>query len=226
MQKRSRLCLFFSGLILACLFQATALQAREPDPPEIEYFVLLALSRDQNELQHAIDEISEYWQQGYTAMVLESLTFVRDPNHYQRLITFLRKQTGKDYGYDLNQWYEWLWSLDDRPHPDYAEFKSTLYGQIDEPFAGYFSNNRQSTIRLDEVRWGGVMQDGIPPLRQPDMISAGDASYLDDTNVIFGVEINGDVRAYPKRILAWHEMFVDRIGGESVAGVYLSLIHI
>ena len=41
--------------------------------------------------------------------------------------------------------------------------------------------------------------------------------------MIFGIEINGDVRAYPKRILAWHEMFVDTIGGESIAGVYCTL---
>ncbi|MGI9305345.1 MAG: DUF3179 domain-containing (seleno)protein, partial [Gammaproteobacteria bacterium] len=36
-------------------------------------------------------------------------------------------------------------------------------------------------------------------------------------------ELNGDARAYPKRILAWHEMFVDKVGGEDVAGVYCTL---
>ena len=35
--------------------------------------------------------------------------------------------------------------------------------------------------------------------------------------------MNGDVRAYPKRILAWHEMFVDDVGGVPVAGVYCTL---
>ncbi|MEL6415270.1 MAG: DUF3179 domain-containing (seleno)protein, partial [Pseudomonadota bacterium] len=34
---------------------------------------------------------------------------------------------------------------------------------------------------------------------------------------------NGDARAYPKRILAWHEMFVDTIGGVEIAGVYCTL---
>ncbi|NET38537.1 MAG: DUF3179 domain-containing protein, partial [Cyanothece sp. SIO1E1] len=29
---------------------------------------------------------------------------------------------------------------------------------------------------------------------------------------VFGIAVNGDVRAYPKRILAWHEMFVDTVG--------------
>ena len=34
---------------------------------------------------------------------------------------------------------------------------------------------------------------------------------------------NEDARAYPKRILAWHEMFVDTVGGVPVAGVYCTL---
>jgi hypothetical protein len=71
--------------------------------------------------------------------------------------------------------------------------------------------------------WGGVLQDGIPPLREPKMLAARDARYLADGDVVFGVEINGDARAYPKRILAWHEMFVDRVGGIDVAGVYCTL---
>jgi hypothetical protein len=55
------------------------------------------------------------------------------------------------------------------------------------------------------------------------MIAASDADYLKDDNIVFGIEVNGDVRAYPKRILAWHEMFVDKVGGLNVAGVYCTL---
>ena len=73
------------------------------------------------------------------------------------------------------------------------------------------------------MRWGGVKQDGIPPLRQPNMVSAAEADYLQNDNVVFGIAINGDARAYPKRILAWHEMFIDNIGGIDFAGVYCTL---
>jgi len=55
------------------------------------------------------------------------------------------------------------------------------------------------------------------------MLTAKDATYLADDNIIFGIEINGDARAYPKRILAWHEMFVDTVGGVNIAGVYCTL---
>jgi hypothetical protein len=55
------------------------------------------------------------------------------------------------------------------------------------------------------------------------MTSAKKASYLDDSNIVFGIEVEGEARAYPKRILAWHEMFVDEVAGVAVAGVYCTL---
>ena len=94
-------------------------------------------------------------------------------------------------------------------HPDYAEFKRLLYSPIDACFSEYFSGKPKTLIRLDEVRWGGVVRDGIPPLKNPKMITASEAKWLKDDHVVFGVAINGDERAYPKRILAWHEMFKD-----------------
>ena len=55
------------------------------------------------------------------------------------------------------------------------------------------------------------------------MITVGDADYLADTDVVFGLSVNGDSRAYPRRILGWHEMFVDDVGGVPVVGVYCTL---
>jgi hypothetical protein len=124
----------------------------------------------------------------------------------------------------LHEWYFWLWNQDIAPPADYAEFKARLYRHFDPRFAFYFQDRQDSArIRLDEIRWGGVRQDGIAPLRQPKMLAAPAADYLDDDNIVFGIEVNGDARAYPKRVLAWHEMFVDTIGGVEIAGVYCTL---
>ena len=86
---------------------------------------------------------------------------------------------------------------------------------------GTYNDGRQAMVFA--VNPFGVQQDGIPPLREPEMLAARDARYLAEADVVFGIEINGDARAYPKRILAWHEMFVDRVGGIAVAGVYCTL---
>ena len=98
-------------------------------------------------------------------------------------------------------------------HPRYAAFKAALYSFVDPRFSAYFEDVGEPLIRLDEIAWGGVRQDGIPPLRNPAMLAADEIGYLEDHHIVFGISVNGDARAYPKRILAWHEMFVDVVGG-------------
>jgi Protein of unknown function (DUF3179) len=68
-----------------------------------------------------------------------------------------------------------------------------------------------------------VTVNGIPPLRNPNTVSAAEATYLKDSNIVFGLVENGEARAYPKRILAWHEMAIDRIGGVDLTIVYCTL---
>ena len=55
------------------------------------------------------------------------------------------------------------------------------------------------------------------------LIDAKDADYLLGTALVFGVSINGDTRAYPLRIMGWHEMFNEVIGGVPVALAYCTL---
>ena len=74
-----------------------------------------------------------------------------------------------------------------------------------------------SRIDPTEVVWGGVLPDGIPDLRDPEMLTAADAEYLNDSDRVFGVTINGDSRAYPLRIVNAHEMVNDTVGGEPIS---------
>ena len=141
----------------------------------------------------------------------------------RRLTTFLERQTRQRFGDDLRAWRKWMWALPDSPHPDYASFKAELYSRIDPQFRAFFPPRVRSTIRLDEIDWGGVTVNGIPPLRSPKTIPAADATWLRDGHIVFGIIINGQARAYPKRILAWHEMAIDRVGGVDLTIVYCTL---
>ncbi len=168
--------------------------------------------------------LRERFSAAYVAPALELYGHVGDPNLRAELLDGLRRTTGQDYGRDINAWYRWLWNEPEASVAGYADFKAQFYKRIDPRFERYFAGRQRSArIRLDEIRWGGVRQDGIPPLRAPKMLHADEAAYLDDGDIVFGIEVNGDVRAYPKRILAWHEMFTDRVGGVEVAGVYCTL---
>jgi hypothetical protein len=141
----------------------------------------------------------------------------------RRLLTFLARQTKQSFGDDLNRWRQWMWALPYEPHPEYATFKGVVYGRIDPQMRAFFPPDVRATIRLDEIDWGGVTVNGIPPLRYPSVLTAADADYLKDSHVVFGVEMNGEARAYPKRILAWHEMAIDRVGGVELTIVYCTL---
>lgn len=141
-----------------------------------------------------------------------------------RLIGFLEKQTRKRFDLSLSGWREWMWSLPYEPHPDYARFKGMVYGGgVDIRMQQFFPAGAKSLIRLDEIDWGGVVVNGIPPLYYPKVLTAADARYLRDGNIVFGVVVNGQARAYPKRILAWHEMAVDRLGDVEITVVYCTL---
>ena len=141
----------------------------------------------------------------------------------RRLTSFLAKQTGKRFGDDLRAWRRWMWSLPESPHSEYAVFKAELYARIDPKFRQFFRPGTRTSIRLDEIDWGGVPVNGIPPLRMPTHLPGSEATWLRDSHIVFGVEVDGKARAYPKRILAWHEMAIDRVGGVDLTVVYCTL---
>ena len=135
-------------------------------------------------------------------------------------------------GHDAFNWFEWmLWQErqgDLVPHPGFTELKLAVLAKIDANFLDFFqapwTERARMGIRLEEIAWGGVPAlTGIPSLDSPKMIAAADAEYLRDDDLVFGVEIDGDARAYPLRIMGWHEMFNDVIGGVAVALAYCTL---
>jgi len=79
------------------------------------------------------------------------------------------------------------------------------------------------SIPYGQVKDGGPGKDGIPALLNPEMIAANEASYLNPEDLVVGVKIGNDLRAYPHKILDWHEIANDDIGNMPVAIVYCPL---
>ncbi len=80
-----------------------------------------------------------------------------------------------------------------------------------------------ATINTGLIRSGGPAKDGIPALSNPAFIGAGQASYLRPKDQVIGVVLNGDAKAYPLRILNWHEAVNDVVGGRNVLVTYCPL---
>ncbi|MDP6778491.1 MAG: DUF3179 domain-containing (seleno)protein [Candidatus Latescibacteria bacterium] len=71
---------------------------------------------------------------------------------------------------------------------------------------------------FDQIIDPGVGKDGIPALTDPTWITrfSTDVAYLRDSDLVLGVVVHGEARAYPHNILWWHEIINDRISSYPV----------
>ncbi|MEQ8964236.1 MAG: DUF3179 domain-containing protein [Azospirillaceae bacterium] len=82
----------------------------------------------------------------------------------------------------------------------------------------------RTTIDFDEVMSGGPPKDGIPSIDDPVFEPAAEvAGSLAPTEPVMSLVIEGEARAYPLRVLMWHEIVNDRIGDTPIAVTYCPL---
>lgn len=215
------------GLSAATVTDPSAPQQERTDKTDdelVDLFYGLTKAADSKKVESDLLFIRHEWDDAFLAPAIEIIQLTSYTAVRNELVDILESQTGENHGTNSYDWWQWLWTKEPTYTDFYFNLKAKLYRNIDPKFEKYFSERSHlADIRLDEVLWGGVYQDGIPPLRDPDIISADDADYLGANNVVFGVVIDGIARAYPKRILAWHEMAVDNFGDKRIASVYCTL---
>lgn len=78
-------------------------------------------------------------------------------------------------------------------------------------------------VERDEMLRGGPPKDGIPALTAPETSAIEDVDFLRDDDRLVAVEMGGEARAYPIRMLNWHEIVNDELGGVPIAVVYCPL---
>ncbi len=116
--------------------------------------------------------------------------------------------------------------------PGYLEVKRAIFtGMI----PGWEKIFIEGDIDWRLVSWGGVLIDDrpydttdqpcncIPAADNPEVSTAAKATWLDDDAIVFGIEVNGDYRAYPRRIMEVREMVNDTLGGRTLGIPYCTL---
>jgi hypothetical protein len=72
-------------------------------------------------------------------------------------------------------------------------------------------------VPASEILSGGPPRDGIPALSRPAFDSAEQAAdWLRRDDRVLGIALGGAAKAYPVRILNWHEVVNDQVSGEPV----------
>jgi len=57
-----------------------------------------------------------------------------------------------------------------------------------------------------------IAQDGIRPIYEPEFVAAADAP-LEDDELVIGIALGGEAKAYPITVLRFREMVNDELGG-------------
>ncbi|MEO0388636.1 MAG: DUF3179 domain-containing (seleno)protein, partial [Pseudomonadota bacterium] len=117
-------------------------------------------------------------------------------------------------------------------YPGYLQSKRAIFTNFVPGWDRIFV---EGAIDWRLVSWGGVPIDPrpydttqdhcncIPAADNPEVSTADAARWLKDSDIVFGIEINGEARAYPRRIMEVREMVNDTLGGRDLAIPYCTL---
>jgi Protein of unknown function (DUF3179) len=65
--------------------------------------------------------------------------------------------------------------------------------------------------------------DGIPPIDEPKFLAVDEVGFLAPKEPVLSVEVNDEAKAYPLRVMMWHEIVNDEIGNVPVTVTYCPL---
>jgi hypothetical protein len=159
------------------------------------------------------------------AALVEMIFF--SPNGRADAVEILEHLLGEPSSSERHPYKRWLEEIGRReeidPKRGYVAFKANLYRQIDPAFAEFLQERHPRRIRPEEIVFGGVVKDGIPALDRSPHVAAEAAGWLRDDELVFGVVLDGEARAYPRRILDWHEMANDVLAGRPFSLTWCTL---
>lgn len=167
-------------------------------------------------------------------LIADLMRFVTSGDISNKLINAADTLLGTNFrGFDA--WHkltEHLIAWDIPAPPDYLNYKRQLFATVLPAWGQLFT---EGDIDWRHVSWGGVRIDDrefgktdedcncIPAADNPKVTNAKDATWLDDDDVVFGIEVNGEYRAYPRQIMEVREMVNDTLGGRHLGIPYCTL---
>lgn len=187
--------------------------------------------RDQ---QIALSEVATAGDPRLAWIVADMMRFVSGPSLNAALTEVAAQLLGIETP-TQNQWgviTDHLIAFDIPAPPDYLQAKRAIFTSVVPGWERIFV---PGDIDWRHVSWGGVLIDDrafdttdapcncIPAADNPPVTSAVDALWLDDSDIVFGVGVNGAYRAYPRQIMEVREMVNDTLGGRDLGIPYCTL---
>ncbi|MEM9502158.1 MAG: DUF3179 domain-containing (seleno)protein [Pseudomonadota bacterium] len=182
----------------------------------------------------ALDKVSASRDPRLVWIISDMLRFISERELNETLTNAAARLLGKDLPL-RNNWgviTDHLIAWDIPAPPNYLAAKRAMFTSVLPSWDKLFV---EGTIDWRHVSWGGVQIDDrgfgktdepcncIPAADNPEVSSAAEATWLKDDDIVFGVEVNGEYRAYPRRIMEVREMVNDTLGGRDLGIPYCTL---
>lgn len=197
---------------------AQSLEQSDWDAGDTDAFDIIGQSRDPRVAWIIADMMRFAWDQEFNAALTDTALSILD----------IDLETLRHRGEIIDHLMAW-----DMPAYDgYLDHKRTVFTNYVQGWERIFT---EGDIDWHLVSWGGVLIDDrpygrsdevcncIPAVDNPRVSSAAEATWLDDDDIIFGIEVNGEYRAYPRRIMEVREMVNDTLGGRDLGIPYCTL---
>ncbi|MEM9592562.1 MAG: DUF3179 domain-containing (seleno)protein, partial [Pseudomonadota bacterium] len=167
-------------------------------------------------------------------IISDLMRFVSSPNLHARLADAAEQLLDIELN-SRNNWRlvtDHLMAWDIPAPPDYLAAKRVIFTTVVPGWDKIFVDG---DVDWRHVSWGGVLIDDrpygttdeacncIPAADNPEVSSAAEAGWLKDEDIVFGIAVNGEYRAYPRRIMEVREMVNDTLGGRHLGIPYCTL---
>ncbi|MFK7870957.1 MAG: DUF3179 domain-containing (seleno)protein [Roseobacter sp.] len=182
----------------------------------------------------ALAEIAKSQDPRLVWLISDLMRFVPSQQLNEALTDAASDLLGKRFGYG-DSWgavTDHLIAWDIPAPQEYLDYKRAIFTSLVPGWDQIFT---PGDIDWRLVSWGGVLIDDrpydttdngcncIPAIDNPETSSADEATWLKDSDIVFGIEVNGEYRAYPRRIMEVREMVNDTLGGRDLGIPYCTL---
>jgi len=182
----------------------------------------------------ALDAIAKSKDPRLGWIISDMLRFISSSRPYSTLTRAATELLGKDFNAN-DSWPKitnHLIAWDIPAPPNYLDFKRAIFTANIPGWENLFV---EGDVDWRLVSWGGVLIDSrdydttddgcncIPAADNPVVSTAEEATWLKDEDIVFGIQINGESRAYPRRIMEVREMVNDTLGGRDLGIPYCTL---
>ncbi len=200
----------------------------------------LITSTDIDEVAFSTEQIAAIGELGASGdprvvwILSDILRFTRDAGRANAIADASTELLGEPFmNFDWGSITDHLIAWDIPEPPGYIDAKRAIFTSVLPEWEPFFDPEGEVDWRF--VSWGGVRIDDqrfdqtpgtlcncIPATDNPEVQSA-DEAWLEDDDVVFGVVVGGEARAYPRQIMEVREMVNDTLGGRDFAMPYCTL---